>query len=99
MSGQLRLDALIRVSRVGGRSGEEFRSPEQQREICQQWADRNGAKIVATHEAIDVSGKTMARADVDAARTRLQAGETDGVIIAWLDRYSRAPVSEAMTVH
>jgi len=95
----MRLDALIRVSQTGGRAGEDFRSPEQQREICTQWADRNGAEIVAWHEAIDVSGKTMARPDIEAARARLSAKQTDGVIIAWLDRFSRAPIAEAMTVH
>lgn len=95
----MKLDALIRVSQSGGRAGEEFRSPEQQREICERWAASNGAEIVAWHEAIDVSGKTMARPDVDAVRARLHAKQTDGVIIAWLDRFSRAPIAEAMTVH
>ena len=38
------------------------------------------------------SGKTMDRADVDAALERIRAGQTDGVIVAWLDRFSRAPV-------
>jgi DNA invertase Pin-like site-specific DNA recombinase len=96
---KLRLDALVRVSQRDDRQGDEFRSPDQQRAICERWAAANGADIVEVHEAIDVSGKSMDRADVDAAVERLRAGATDGVIVAWLDRFSRAPVGEALRVY
>jgi DNA invertase Pin-like site-specific DNA recombinase len=96
---QLRLDALIRVSQQNGREGESFRSPQQQREGCEGWAGANGAEVVAWHEGIGRSGKTMDRADVDAALERIRAGQTDGVIVAWLDRFSRAPVREALAVY
>jgi len=39
-----RLDALFRVSHQGGRTGEEFRSPEPTQ--GEQWASTNGAEIV-----------------------------------------------------
>jgi DNA invertase Pin-like site-specific DNA recombinase len=94
-----RLDALIRVSQQDGREGDSFRSPAQQREACERWADANGAEIVTWHEGIGRSGKTMARADVDAALERIRAGQTGGVIVAWLDRFSRAPVAEALAVY
>ena len=93
-----KLDALIRVSRVDGREGESFRSPGQQRESCERWAAANGAEIVHWHEGLGRSGKTMHREDVDAAVDRIRAGLTEGVIVAWLDRFSRAPVAEALTV-
>jgi site-specific DNA recombinase len=94
-----RLDALIRVSQQNGREGDSFRSPGQQREACQRWADANGAKIIAWHEGIGRSGKTMQRVDVDSALERIRSGETDGVIVAWLDRFSRAPTREALAVY
>lgn len=97
--GTLRLDATIRVSRRDGREGEDFRSPEQQRDICQRCADANGAEIVAWHDVIDVSGKTMQRRDIDAALERIRSGQTDGIVVAWLDRFSRAPTREALQVY
>ena len=41
----------------------------------------------------------MDRADIDAALERIRAGLTDGVVVAWLDRFSRAPVREALEVY
>jgi DNA invertase Pin-like site-specific DNA recombinase len=96
-----RLDALIRVSQRNGRQDEDdsFRSPDQQRAECEHWAEANGAAIVAWHEGIGRSGKTMDRADIDAAVERIRSGQSDGVIVAWLDRFSRAPTREALTVY
>ena len=92
----LRLIALIRVSRRGGR--EELRSPDQQRATAQRWADGNDAVIVDEYISIDVSAKTMDRDDVDAAVARIRSGEVDGIVVAWLDRFSRARVDEALRV-
>jgi site-specific DNA recombinase len=99
MKAPKRLDGLIRVSQIAGREGESFRSPTQQREACERWAAANGAEIVAWQKAVGRSGKTMDRADVDAALERIRASQTDGVIVAWLDRFSRAPVAEALGVY
>lgn len=96
---QLRLDALIRVSQRDGRKDVDLHSPDQQRAICARCAGSNGGEIVAEHVAIDVSGKTMDRVDVDRALERIRAGQTDGVVVAWLDRFSRAPVGEALRVY
>jgi DNA invertase Pin-like site-specific DNA recombinase len=96
---KLRLDALVRVSQRNGRAGADFRSPDQQRTVVQNWAKANRARIVCEHEAIDVSGKTMERADIDAALERIRSKQTDGIVVAWLDRFSRAPVDEALRVY
>jgi DNA invertase Pin-like site-specific DNA recombinase len=93
------LDEIVRVSQRGDREGDSFRSPDQQHAIIARWAEANNATITARHEAIDVSGKTMDRADIDAAVARIRAGESDGIIVAWLDRFSRAPVAEALRVY
>jgi DNA invertase Pin-like site-specific DNA recombinase len=97
----LRLDSLIRVSQSNGRTtqGETFRSPDQQRGVVTGWTQSSDARIVKEHESVDVSGKTMRRDDVDAALERIRAGKTDGIIVAWLDRFSRAPVDEALRVY
>ena len=42
----LRLDGYIRVSRVGGREGESFISPEVQREQIETWARLMNAQII-----------------------------------------------------
>lgn len=94
-----RLDMVVRVSRKDGRDGDSFRSPGQQREACERVAAAIGAKIVTEHEGIGRSGKTMQRADIDAALDRIRAGQTDGIVVAWLDRFSRAPVRDTLAVY
>jgi site-specific DNA recombinase len=90
----LRLDALIRQSRAS----EAGRSPEQQREAIERWAAADGASIVAEHVGRGRSGKTVDRLDVNAALERIRAGESDGVVVAWVNRLSRAPVEDALRV-
>jgi DNA invertase Pin-like site-specific DNA recombinase len=95
----LRLDALIRVSSDAGR-GEYLRSPEQQLAMCEQAASAIGGKIINrdTPAAINVSGGTMDRADIRSIRERLRDGLTDGVVVAYTDRLSRAPIEEPMLI-
>jgi hypothetical protein len=49
-------DGYIRVSRVGGRSGESFISPAEQRSAIEDWARRTRTEIVDWHEDLDYSG-------------------------------------------
>jgi DNA invertase Pin-like site-specific DNA recombinase len=95
----LRFDALIRVSAEAGR-GEYLRSPEQQLAMCEQAAGAVDGTIVNrdTPAAVNVSGGTMDRADIRAVRDRLAAGLTDGVVVAYTDRLSRAPIEEPMAI-
>lgn len=44
--------AYIRVSRVGGREGESFLSPDLQREACQREAEKSGLTIIDTYEGV-----------------------------------------------
>jgi DNA invertase Pin-like site-specific DNA recombinase len=55
------MDGYIRVSRVGGRGGESFISPEVQRQRIAAWADANGVEIVQWWEELDVSGAKRER--------------------------------------
>jgi site-specific DNA recombinase len=94
----LSLDAYIRVSKVAGRSGESFISPTVQRERIESWAQLNGATLTWHEPELDVSGGTMRRPIFDAILERVRAGETDGVIVAKLDRFARTLVGALGTL-
>lgn len=93
-----RLDAYIRVSRVGSREGEKFTSPTDQEKAIRQWAELYGHEITdagpdngAWHE-LDVSGGTMDRPKLNEILARVDAGESDGLVVYRLDRFGRTLV-------
>jgi DNA invertase Pin-like site-specific DNA recombinase len=87
-----RLDAYVRVSKVGDRAGAQFISPQQQLDRIQQWAGMHGHTIVKTWEELDVSGGTIDRPLLNQVMGRIRAGETDGVVVAYLSRFGRSLV-------
>lgn len=91
-----RMDGYIRVSRVGGRAGDSFISPSVQREQIEGWANMRGVTIDAWHEDLDQSGGKLDRPGLTAILERLEAGETEGVVVAKLDRLSRLGVADAL---
>ena len=89
----MRLDLVIRTShrKQGGQS------PAQQRQQADMICAAGGHTIAAVHDsAVSESGKTMERAALAAATRRIQAGETDGIVVGYLDRLGRAPIEESM---
>jgi site-specific DNA recombinase len=88
----LHLDAYVRVSRVGGRGGESFISPDVQREQIQRWADYTGATILRWHEDLDQTGGKMSRPAFDEMMERITSGATGGVVVAKTDRFARTLV-------
>lgn len=88
----LSLDAYIRVSKVRGRSGESFISPTVQREQIEAWARAHGHELTWHEPELDVSGGTMRRPIFDRIVQRIRDGESDGVIVAKLDRFARTLV-------
>lgn len=90
------MDQYVRVSRIAGRSGESFISPDLQREQGAAWASARGVEIVTIHEDLDQSGGKLQRPGLDALMARIRAGETDGVIVSKLDRLSRLGVADAL---
>lgn len=90
------LDCYVRVSRVSGRSGDSFISPSLQRERCAQHAALHGHTIVVVHEELDVSGGREDRPLWQQMLARVESGDTGGVIVAQLDRFSRS-VTGALT--
>jgi DNA invertase Pin-like site-specific DNA recombinase len=89
----LRLDLVIRTSQ----RKKDAQSPAQQRQQAQGILAPTKHKIVIEHDsARSESGKTMERAALAAVRARIRAGETDGIVVGYLDRLGRAPIEESM---
>lgn len=86
----MKLDAYIRVSRVGGREGESFISPKVQRERITAYAKAHGHKIGQVFEELDASGGKADRPLFLEALARVERGESDGLIVAKIDRFSRS---------
>lgn len=68
----MRLDAYVRVSRIGGRKGEGYISPEVQREAIERRARELGAEVDEVHDDQDYSGGNMERPAFEAALERLR---------------------------
>lgn len=83
---------------MGKRKGESFISPAVQRERCEGLAAAGGHTIVAWHEDLDQSGGKADRPGFQAALARIESGESDGIVVAKLDRFARsvADAAEAM---
>src|SRR5271165_6982293 len=94
----LNLDAYVRVSKVGGRSGESFISPDVQHERIESWAKAHGHTLTWHEPELDVSGGTMSRPVFDRITERVRTGQTDGVIVAKLDRFARTLVGALGTL-
>jgi DNA invertase Pin-like site-specific DNA recombinase len=94
----LRLDAYVRVSKVAGRSGSSFISPEVQHEQIERWAQAHGHSLTWHEPELDVSGSTMSRPVFDAIVQRIRSGQSDGVIVAKLDRFARTLVGALSTL-
>ena len=92
----VQLDGYIRVSRVAGRGGETFISPDLQREQIEGWAKVRGVEIATIHTDLDQTGGKLRRPGLDAFMERLKTGQTGGIAVARLDRLSRAGVADAL---
>jgi DNA invertase Pin-like site-specific DNA recombinase len=88
----LRLIGYVRVSRVGGRAGDSFISPAQQRDRITAWAAAYGHQLVDVHEELDESGARVDRPKLLAAIKAIEDGQADGIVVAKLDRFGRSLV-------
>lgn len=91
----MRLVGCIRVSRVAGREGESFISPQQQRDRINAHADAHGHTITGWEQDLDVSGAKVDRPGLEAALQAVERGEADGVAVAKLDRLARSVIGVA----
>ena len=87
----MKFDAYIRVSATRGREDKDnFFSPEQQLEKIQNYAKLKGLEIVEVWRELDQSGRKDTRPLFQQAIERVERKETDGIIVAKLDRFARS---------
>jgi DNA invertase Pin-like site-specific DNA recombinase len=79
-----------RVSFVGGRYGDRFRSPTEQAESMRIWARRRGEPVVLLEPELDESGARSDRPILMAAVERIERGEARGLVVAYLSRAGRS---------
>ncbi|HWK28177.1 MAG TPA: recombinase family protein [Solirubrobacter sp.] len=94
----MKLDGYIRVSATRGREGDSFISPDQQREKIEQWAALRGVEIAKWHTDLDQTGGKLSRPGFDKALARVASSDTGGIVVAKLDRFSRAGVADALNL-
>src|SRR5829696_8675613 len=87
---KLTLDGYVRVSQVRGRSGDSFISPAVQRERIEAWAAAFGHEVAIVHEELDESGARADRPKLLEAIERVEHGDSDGIVVAKLDRFARS---------
>lgn len=84
------LDGYIRVSRVAGRTGDSFISPQVQRDQIQAWATLRNASIAQWHTDLDQSGTRADRPALTNALQRVETGDVDGLAVTKIDRLGRS---------
>lgn len=86
----MRLIGYVRVSRVGGREGDSFISPDVQRERIEALAHAHGHTISDWQTDLDQSGAKTDRPGFQAALAAVENGLADGIAVAKLDRFARS---------
>lgn len=89
---RMRLDGYVRVSQVRGRGGDTFISPAVQRERINAWIGAYGHERLEVFEELDESGARSDRPLLLEAIERVERGESDGIVVAKLDRFGRSLV-------
>jgi DNA invertase Pin-like site-specific DNA recombinase len=87
-----RVAGYVRVSRVAGRSGDSFQSPDAQEEAIRAHAKARRLEVVEVVRELDASGGTMARPKLRHLLDEVEAGRLDGIVVARLDRFARTLV-------
>src|SRR5712692_3668528 len=93
------LDLYVRVSRVGGREGDSFISPELQEEKCRALAKARGVQVGQVFTDLDRSGGKMDRPAFKQVLARIKFGESGGVVIARIDRFARTLIGGLQAIN
>src|SRR4051812_21885436 len=80
----------IRVSRVGGREGDSFLSPDLQREQHAAVCKGEGLVVVREIEELDESGGNVGRPGWNEAIEAVERGEVKGIVVWNFARFSRS---------
>jgi site-specific DNA recombinase len=89
----LPIGIYVRVSRVGGRDGDSFRSPEDQIRRATKYATDNGFLVGPVYQDLDQSGGThpLERPSMKQALQEIAAGRLGGLVAYDSSRLSREP--------
>ncbi len=92
-------DVYTRVSKRGDRDDGNLRSPELQEAACRNWAATHAASIDETVEELNVSGaKAVAERELERLIKKVEAGESEGIITSYLDRFARDLIGGAVAL-
>ena len=92
------LDGYVRVSYVGRRAGPRFISPQLQEAQIRAYATAHGYTIGRIFFEINRSGRDEQRIELQTALARIGSGESDGIIVARLDRLARTVTGALRTL-
>ena len=84
------VDGYVRVSRVGKRKGPSFISPTVQRDAIEEWAARQGFRLLEVFEELDESGARADRPLLEQAIRRIEVGATSALVVWRVDRFGRS---------
>ena len=88
----------IRVSRVAGRTGDSFISPDVQAETITRLASTHGVELAEVVEEMDASGgKSIDSRELGRLVAKVEAGEYGGIIVWKMSRFSRS-LADGVTV-
>lgn len=94
----MKLAGYIRVSRVGGREGEGYISPDLQRQAVAAYAAEMDGTIARWFTDEDYSGGTLDRPGFQAALGEIRAGRLDGIVVMRIDRFARSVADGASVI-
>src|SRR5712691_309879 len=93
------MNGYIRVSRVGGRTGESYISPKVQRDKITGWAKLHDVTLGQVVVEEDVSGaKPVVERELAALLKRVESGESAGIVTFKLSRFGRGALETLQAV-
>jgi DNA invertase Pin-like site-specific DNA recombinase len=93
-----RVAGYVRVSRVAGRNGDSFQSPDAQADAIHPHCKARRLKVIEVARELDQSGGTMQRPHLRRLIDDIKAGKLDGIIVHRLDRFARTLVGGIQTL-
>lgn len=100
MARALRLGGYVRSSRLGARTLESWEAGEgrRQQEDIYAYAKRQGHEVVRVWEEPNVSGGKADRRQLREVIAAIQAGEIDGLVVAYISRFMRSVPAAFMAI-
>jgi DNA invertase Pin-like site-specific DNA recombinase/transcription elongation GreA/GreB family factor len=83
------IDIYVRVSKVGGREGDGFISPQEQEQRCRAQLAADRYEVGKVFVDLDESGATQNRPAFNEVMQRVRDGVSGGVCVARLNRFGR----------